>query len=439
MKYSKLFFLSSLMAFGSTRAIGSDSCIGAIAKTFEVRSVVPATADQIARASTTLGGPLSAKKEAGLKKAIEVTNGDIYSASEIANQNKILKKTGFSDTEIQSLRKQHILADSVLSLGNGSPTGIMRSQVALENLSSATIRDLRSGKRFSYVIGENGELFASKDVVDFPSSQVMLASLPGGSEVGAAGSFPVREAGELFYDPATKNFNFRPTYGSDSSELASNSVLAAARRQMQNVDIKYIENPSIAPSRVVKCLDMISAQSSGKNFVMDRMVSDNAVTTIAIGSSEVAGAARLQTDDGRKVIESDIVGGNVNGVIGAVVGKRLTVGNTHFASQMAVRAGMGLGMIEVQKNVTKQMVGGDANQTTASDIAKFNRAHFAARLPINYALDQFMVNSLPTMIFNTCQKHPTLSLAVSPKAVRFYERYASSTIYYGLRQKIVGN
>ncbi len=439
MNSMKILILIGLATLTGTRAVGSDACISAIAKTLEARSVVPATAEQVAKAGAALGGPLSVRREEGLKRAIETTSGDVYSASEIANQNKILKKAGFSDTEIESLRKQHILADTVLSLSNGSPTGLARARCALEDLSASTIRDLRAGKRYSYVVGENGEIFASKDALEFDPAKVMLASLPGSTGTSAAASFPVREAGELFYDAATKNFNFRPTYGVDRSELAANGVIASARRQLQDANIRYIENPKIPPSRVVKCLDMISAQSNGKNFVIDRMISDNAVTTIAIGSSEIAGAGRLSSENGRAVVESDIVGGNVTGVIGGVVGKRMTIGNTHFASQMAVRAGMGMSMIEVQKNVTKQILGSDGNRTTAADIATFNRAHFVARLPVNYALDQFMVNSLPTMIFNTCQKHPTLSLAVSPKAVRFYERYASSTIYYGLREKIVGN
>ena len=196
---------------------------------------------------------------------------------------------------------------------------------------------------------------------------------------------------------------------------------------------KFSHPPShvVPQARAVKCMDILSAQSNGKNFVLDRMIADNAVATGAILVGEASGAGRLNTEQGREVIAADLIGGNITGFLGGKIRRSLAVGQGSLMSSMVIRTGVGLEMIEVQKAVTGGVVQGDNSQKTAEDIAAFNRAHFIARLPVNHAVDQFMVKQLPIMLFNSCMKNPATSVFISPKAVRFYERLGSSVVYYG--------
>ncbi|MBK7891081.1 MAG: hypothetical protein IPJ84_09630 [Bdellovibrionales bacterium] len=94
-------------------------------------------------------------------------------------------------------------------------------------------------------------------------------------------------------------------------------------------------------------------------------------------------------------------------------------------------------MIEVQKQIHGAVLE-EEEQKIAEDIAAFNRAHFLARLPVNHYFDKFVVQKLPSMIFDACRRRPGLSVVLGPRAVRIYERYGSASIYFGLRNSIVG-
>jgi hypothetical protein len=307
------------------------------------------------------------------------------------------------------------------------------------------LKDIKNNEKFSYLVGENGQVYVSKTKdLNLPKDKVVIASNSNEVITGTGKETAViREAGEILYDSDKKQFAFKPTYGFDTSGLQVKHLLESVQSKSPGFKFDYKPSAAIPHARTVKCLDVMSAQSSGKNFVLDRYVSDNIVLAAGVVGGEVAGAGRMDTHTGRMVVLADAIGGNISTGIGATIGKKLIVKDANLATSMAVRTGMGLSLIEMQKQIHKGIVPTDPNAKSSSnaadDIATFNRAHFFARLPVNHYFDKFVVKTLPNVVFNACQKNPKLAVLISPSSVRLYERYASSTLYYAARGHFTGN
>ncbi len=386
-------------------------------------------------ANVAIGKALTQEQSQALEKILRKTAGDNYVATDILEQNKILKKAGFYPEDVDLLRKKNILGNTVIKFTKGTPTGYKIQEVALRELDSGALKEIQAGKKYNYLTGENGEIHITKDAVDFPPDKLIIAQNKSAKTSSFEPPLLVREAGELGYDAKTKNLVFKPTHTFENNEVASRAMLDKVKTLNPELKASMAASATSAKtpaSRVLKCLDIVSGQSNGKNFVLNRMIADNAVAVSAITTAEMMGAGRLNTEEGKSMLLGDLVGGNVNTVIGSVMGLKLVKSDLSFGQSLAVRAGMGITGVEVQKVFHEQLVKSEDSQA-AEKIAAFNTLHFIARLPINQAFDKFMINKLPNMIFDACQRNPALAVAISPVSVRMYERYASTVIYYGLR------
>ncbi len=392
--------------------------------------------DPLKNTESALNRKLNSKEQEALKQASSDSEAALaYTSEQVVQQNKALKKAGFSENEITKLRNNGILGNSVISYANGSPVGVEVLAAPFKPLASKSLRELNEGKVLQYLVGEDGKIYVAKVLVNnLPSNKVLVAT----SKVDNADTLTVvREAGNLRYNSELKTYIFEPSYGFDTSKVEVKEIIDNISALNPGSSVKYAASSNIPASRVLNCLEIASAQSKGKNFVLDRLLTDNLITTTAIVGSEVYGAGRLNTEHGRQVVIADLLGGNINNLIGSQISKHLVLKNTNLLTSMITRTGMGLSMIELQKQVHKSAVQEESSKT-AEEIANFNRAHFFARLPINHAVDNFMIHNLPGLVFDRCQKNPALSVLISPRSVRLYERVGSTVIYYGLRQAIVG-
>lgn len=421
--------------FLSHVGFAGDNCAEKVAKVLSLEA--PQGLSEAVRIKTaqSLGRPLTVDQQKTLKQVMDETPLDSYLATEIEAQSRKLRKVGFTDSEIDRLRTQKVLVNSKITIPKGAPVGVTEKSMALKDFDSVALQEIKQNKKYNYVASESGEIYLTEQKLGFPKDQLAMIS----KSNGPGGSFLAREMGEVGYDAKKRTVVFKPTHGFENNELASKAMTDKVAKLAPNTQATVAADALKVPSsRLIKCLDIVSSQSNGKNFVLDRVIAENMVLTTAVLGSELAGANRLSTPEGRAVILGDMIGSTISTAAGARVGKELSLRDVSFVTSMGVRTGMGLGMIEVQEQVHKQVLGKE-NQQLAEDLASFNQAHFLARLPVNHYFDKFLVQKLPNLIFNSCQRNPALSVMVSPRAIRLYERYGSAVLYYGLRDHFVEN
>lgn len=430
MMLSFLFFFISLAQ--------AQTCAQDITRILSKDPVPEAYEKALKGAESAIGKPLKKEQSEALEQVLRKTAGDNYMASDILAQTKILAKAGFYPEDIALLRKRNILGNTVIQLPKTAPTGFKIEKLALQELDSKKLKEIKNGsQKYNYIVAENGEIHVTTEKLDFPKDKLIIA----GNKTSVTGQpdipLLVREAGELSFDKKAKGVVFKPTHSFESNELASKALTDKVKDLDPAIKAQVLQ-PSKAPaSKVLKCLDIVSSQSNGKNFLLNRMIADNAVAVSAITTSEMMGAGRMNTEEGRKLLIGDLVGGNANTILGSVVGLKIVKKDLNWYQSLGARAGMGYSGVQVQKAFHQSMVSQESSEAVNA-IANFNTAHFIARLPINHYFDKFVVNQLPNMIFNACQRNPALAVAISPVSIRMYERYASSVIYYGLREPLVG-
>lgn len=411
----------------------ADRCAESVARVLSREPLDQLSESVLVRSQQVLGKTLNRDQQRALKQAIDDTPLDAYLATEIEEQSRKLRAVGFSDEDLLKLRKQSVLTNSKLVIPKGSPVGIVQRTVNLAEFDSKALREIQRGKKLNYIASESGEIYLTSDKLDVPKDQLALIS---GAAKGS-GSFLAREMGELGYDSSKRTVIFRPSHGFEKNELASKAMTNKISELAPGTKaVVASDSLKVPAARLMKCLDIMSAQQNGKNFVLDRVFAENLVLTTAVVGGEIAGAGRLETHEGRMVVAGDIIGTTISTALGARIGKELALRETSFTTSIGVRAGFGLGMIEMQKQVHKQVLPSSEEQL-AEDLATFNQAHFFARLPVNHYFDKFLVSQLPGMVFNACQRNPALAVMVSPRAIRLYERYGSAVLYYGLRNHYV--
>ena len=304
---------------------------------------------------------------------------------------------------------------------------------------------MKNGEKLNYVVGGDGEHYLISGVHNFSDDVLWIAKNTSKNKEVASAGFMVREAGSLTFNKATKKFEFNSQYGvSVPTEDAMALSKKIEKETGYKVEVKKVETGGkAAESKAYECLDVLSAQNSGKNFILNRIVPDNSVAIGGIAVGEALGAGRLQTESGRDVVTADLIGTNLGVVVGGYIGSKLVMSNSSFLTSLGTRAAVSMGMINVQKHVYEAVLSEDATER-AEKIATFDQYHFGGRLMWNHMFDKFMVGNtkgafnLPNMIFKACQNNSRMKFLVNPQSVRFIEKGASAAVYYGLRQSIIG-
>jgi len=384
------------------------------------------------RAESTLSRQLSNAEKESLIKITE-KNSKTLTLEEMAAENKNLLKAGFKEDEIDRLRLKGVLSNSVVKEAIPRPKSVHLVEAELVPADKELIKAVKEGKEKQYFFTQDGKVyFADNAKLPTTSDNLIFVKIP-----GETGSAMVKEAGTFSYNPKTKNFTLNSKVSLDLAETESKELASQIKNigSIEGLPVRTL-GEGISHSKLINCLDVLSGQFKGKNFVADKMIGDNLVTTSAIIASEMGGANRLGTQKGQEVIVSDLIGTNINSAVGSVIGKHIVLSNASLLSSITTRSAVGLGMIEVQKNVYKNVMTEEADKT-ADKIAQFDRAHFAGRLLVNHYFDKFIVHQLPSIVFNMCKKNSSAQIFISPRAVRLYERYGSAVLYYGLRKSII--
>lgn len=418
--------------FLSLQTSAKDYCAD-VPELLRPREAVASTPSSIKSSLARNSGVQLTDDQAAVVSKMSQNNKDLYSAGDIAKENQELKKAGLDSEQINKLRASGVLGKS---LTHASPTKVDVQTLGLRSLDKSDITGLKKGEKRNYVITQNGQMQISPEAVKMSDDTILVSNEVASN--GLPNRSAVIETGELFFDSTKKQYFFQPKHAVD----VSTDETAILLERVNSLDpgskvLKGAPPPNTPVSKAIECLDVLSAQNKGKNFVLDRVIADNAVTTTAILNSELMGAGRLSEQKGQEVVIADLIGTNINSIIGASIGKHLVTKDMSLATSLGTRAGVGLSMIELQKQVYQQVLTDDAKERSET-IANFDRAHFGARLFVNHYFDKFVVNTLPKIIFESCQKNSKMQIFVGPRAIRLYERTGSAMLYYGARDAIIG-
>ncbi len=385
------------------------------------------------RAKTALPERTFNDSEINVFKKFSSRKMENYTLNDLKEIRRELRGSGFTKEEIETLEHANLLPKSAIHFDSPIPTKVSIKEVEYLKIDSGLIKEIKNGTKVTYVVDSSGSLKLSKNFSELEKNSIWYSKEKnaGNSELAL-----VKEMGVLSYDSTRKLFSLKPQYSIDVSSIEKKEI-ADQVKQIFNVNkVNLLDDARFTGSKALDCLELMSAQSHGKNFILDRFISDNAVLATAVISSEYLGANRLNNKDGIDVVKADFIGTNINAALNASLGRHLVINNAGAITSLAARSATAMGMIELQRNVYNQVLENNAEER-ASNIANFDRAHFVGRLFINHSFDKFLVNKLPEIVYNACKKNSKTKIFISPRSVRIYERFGSAMLYYGLRKMVV--
>lgn len=398
------------------------------------RTAFRTDADQISREAiaragqSTLQRSLNDDEIQAIFEARRLGSLEGYTPEEVIQQNKLLKKAGLQQNEIDQLRRHRVIGNWVRETVSSTPTGVqtIHSSIALER---GLVEKIKAGHSVTYLIDDLDQLRVTETSVDLTGNSILMARVVDAQ--GALHAVRVREAGEITFDSVSRKIEFRAKYG-HSAEGPHPATLNPETR-----DAIIRANPALQKSKVISCLDILQARQSGKGFVMNNIMADNLVLTGALISSEAMGAGRMKDKEGREVIYTDYVASNVSSTINSFIRKNLTLKNANFASYATSRLSTNFALIEMQREIFRANLtqNGDERATLIRD---FNLGWTVARLPTNYYFDRYLMNTLPLQLYSTCsQGSKSLQIILHPRMVAIYEKTFFSILYFQSRQLIV--
>lgn len=427
-----------------TTQVGYATCQDDVVDLFSRRSKIESV-NSVAMAQQALRRNLSANEAAALKESLKQGRKDIYTANDVAAQDRILKKAKYSEEEIATLRRENVLTNSVVRINGELPREIKVLDLKTHRLAEKDVEHLQQEKNLWYIKDAHGDVHISEVRPDVVDDAIHIIKSGAGVDSGAAkaNNIVASEIGQLSYSKKTKQFQFNPSYGIGIPPRSSQE-LAAQFGKLGGKDAQVVQltNKKIPQTKAYDCLDILSAQTAGKNMILNRLISDNVVTIGGIGIGEALGNGRTKTQEGREIIAADLIGTNINVFVSGYIGSKLVLNNADFIAAVGTRAAVGMGMIEIQKNVYENTLSSKP-QERAEKIAQFDQAYSAGKLVWNQAFEKALVGgwgqkfNIPNMIFNACQSNSKMKVLINPLSIRFMERGAFAGIYYGTRMAVV--
>lgn len=312
------------------------------------------------------------------------------------------------------------------------PEQLELKSMELKQLGAAEISRIKKGEQIQYLVDSDDHLWIAPSGTSLSSDTLLLVNNSSATE---SLPFLAKETGTITFDSKTKQISLRPSTSVGLSHEET-SALTQDLKTIAPTDKVARNNKGISRAKLVHCMDVLNDQSGGKRFILGRLIADNAIATSTIITSELLGAGRLQTEHGREVIISDLIGTNMSSLVSGYVGKVLILGNVGMATNVGVRVASGMGLIAIQNGIYRELIRDNASEH-ANSISQFDTAYFLARIPINQMVDRAILEKVPALFFEACTKDSKARLLISPTAVRLYERYGSALIYYGLRKSII--
>jgi hypothetical protein len=186
------------------------------------------------------------------------------------------------------------------------------------------------------------------------------------------------------------------------------------------------------------CLDIMASRNQGKGFFLQKLATDNGLYFTGIAVSELAGAGRTKTPEGREVVAADLVGTNLGSVTHSLLGLALVNSGASFPVSFAARSTLSVGLIFLQSDVVYPTFMSKNAEQRATSIRNFDLGWMAGKMALNSWLDKYIIQELPGRLFDSCVKGSKVSVIFSPGMVRIYEKTGSTALYYMTREAITG-
>ncbi|MGK5088033.1 hypothetical protein WDW86_10790 [Bdellovibrionota bacterium FG-2] len=380
-----------------------------------------------------------------LEEAQAISSAETASADEIATQNHILLRKGFKHPEIDRMRSVGVLPKA--RVNPATIESVPSFRLKMKPIDKSALKEIRNGKKYYYVIDDNDQILLVSRQGELGSKQPALwlaEDLEGGE------TRLIRETGTIDYDPVTRQTTTKPLTATELSEEENQALRKNLTKKDSKLKLSNTVRKDWSQAKVFECLDILAAQSSGKNFIASEFTSNMTYNIASIGFGELAGAGRLNDPKKTEMVKSDLsftalatapnalvrrnLVFNPNGFIQTFLGK---AGLHPYLKDMVVRGGLGISIGQGKKAWDGLVLEHDGEKR-ASSVMWFNLKHLLVRLPINKEIDRQMFDSIPRMAFNACQKGSPLKILVYPWAVRIYERTASDFVYLEWRRRSIG-
>lgn len=438
--------IMSLLSQCLTPALANDNCVDdAITELLRVDSTT--SASDIERYSEiALGRQINAEETKAIGEAVKIGNPDMLTKAELEAQNAILAKH-FDKSEIKRLRRFGIVSNSLEATPGAVPSVAKVYEAKLSDVSGKHLGEVRAGKgkkEYRYFIDLDDQIHIIEGETKLGNDGLMIV------KDGEGNSYVVKETGTIKQNPKTKNPELTSDHVAEHSGSSSDDVLAKLKKENPDLEINRPSMPSRARNKAMDCMEIMASQLSGKSFFLDRMLVG---TGFAAGSIVVTNAGQaalghepsLATKHGQEVAVADLSTNVLGTFVGTGIGAGLFKVEAGHVTSLVVRGASSYAMADLQKPVYNAIVtpepkkdGAPAEPSTADKIARFDKVHTLARIPINYGVDWFIQKKLPLMLFDACRKGAKLSVWTSPKMIRIYERGISTVIYRGARMAIEG-
>lgn len=389
-----------------------------------------------------LGRDVSDKEALALFDSRKIGSLDAYTAQEVIQQNKLLKKAGFNESEIATLRKKGVLGNWVRDATNPTPSQSYLIQNSAR-LDRKMLEKVKGGKALHYFVDDLDQMQITDEALDLSGDSILFWKMATPSGQGQV--VRVQEAGKLVYDAGKRRLEFQPLYGGSVRHNSEGRswVEQLADAKLENESGQALStlvkaNPRLDHVKTLQCLDVLQARQKGKGFVLNSVIGDNIVMTGAIVSGELTGAGRLNSKHGREIVTTDYLASNISWILNGYLRRTLSLKNVDFMSYASTRIPSNFLLIEVQREIFSAALTDDGERR-ATNIRNYNAGWMFAKLPMSYYFDRYLVNTLPLQLYGACSGGAkAIKVVFHPGMVAIYEKTFSAFMYFQGRKAIVG-
>jgi hypothetical protein len=326
----------------------------------------------------------------------------------------------------------------------------------LQPIDQKVLKAVQNGTPFSYVVDTEGKSYAVPGALPFKTNGLQVARVRDAK--GGEVLVPVRESGEIKFDPTAKKFSFTPSYSLAAAPGEREGVLANLKKQNPGAEIGLAEGPGVDQARVLDCNDLLTRHLNLTDYHFDRITTRLALSTVTLAIKDHDVRTRYENDPesfGTAERKLYLYFGvdtfrrysttYANGIVGKYIVEKDAEG---FLHNYAPRLATGFTSNTVAKEITDAAdplvkkaqkawqesasskapkSGGTEDKkleitpTQAWEIWLYNNGTTAVSVPLGKYADEKVKNVAPYNFFDACSQGKKLRFVVSPRMMRVYE------------------
>ncbi len=307
------------------------------------------------------------------------------------------------------------------------------------------LQEPNSQFKLSYVVSPDNKVFFVEGELNLTRKDVWTAT-------DDSWTFPIKEAGEVKWPTSDTGNMSSPVlvqkYGvqlsSEEDVLTKNYLEAAIKSDEQkNLLGKSRFKRTVPLARTLKCSELLTKKMNAKKFILTKLGIDTAILTSAIliqrpqRFEALTVALGLQEkEEGRDydgdLLLADYSTGGVNNIFKSWVGyvattrgvNALTERFGRLGSSIIMRSGAMVSSVGIQMAMYAAMTDDDAKSLGA-----YNMGYSIYSIGKSHLVDNFIINKLPDIAYNTCLKNPATRFVLGHGTVRIVDGLVSTVIY----------